>query len=103
MDTSDQHQTASMSVVGGTGDAAGSRSQASAEQPDSVAMEKQGSAAAADVKEVTADKKLLLLEQQLEQTKQQSQEHEEHARYMSHLVPCHSLMMRSSLLSDLMF
>ena len=104
MNTSDQYQTASHSIVEGAINAmaTGSWSHASAKQPDSVCTETQGSADAADVKEVTAEKKVLLLEQQLEQTKEQSQEHEEHARYISHLASCLSLLMCSSLLFDLL-
>lgn len=87
-----------------TEDAIGSRSQAAAEQLNSVAMGKQGSAgaAAADVKDISAEGTISMLEKQLEVAKEQSQKHEEHARYMSHFASCLSLLMHSSLLSDLM-
>ena len=103
MDTSKQHQTAPESIVEDTGDATGYRSQAAAEPLDSVGMGPQGSTttAAANAQDISAESKILLLEQQLEVAKEQSQKHEEHGRYLSHLAPFLSLLMQSGLLSDL--
>lgn len=75
----DQPQTAPESILGDTADATESTSQVLAAQPDSVDIEQQGNTAAT-VNDIAVDRKVVLLEQQLEVANQQSQKHEEHAR-----------------------
>ena len=77
----DQPQTApeSNGILGDTADATESTSQVLAAQPDRVDIEQQGNTAAT-VNDITVDRKVVLLEQQLEVANQQSRKHEEHAR-----------------------